>query len=191
MLTELQPYAAGPEELALLAAHLRLPTGFEDDPAAGAALASAFDAARIMVERATGRALRLRAFRCAAPDWETVSAPPIGPLRSLNAVSVEDADGLARALATEDFRLDPLADPPRVSARAGVAPPAPPTGGRVVIEVEAGYGPKFEDAPADLRAATLAIAAACHERWSVDGTGATVAEPLAEALLAPYRRVSL
>jgi uncharacterized phiE125 gp8 family phage protein len=190
MLVELEPFEVEAPELGALAAHLRMPTGFEADPAVDADLRQAFDAARAVVERAAGRALKRRAFRATAAAWDGGMILPMAPAISLLAVVVEDAEGAETALPLDGHRIDALSTPPRVATRAGVAPPSPPYGGCVRVDYLAGDGPAFADAPADLRAATLVIAARWYEAW---GAGeADVAIPAsAEALLAPYRRIRL
>ncbi len=197
MLIELDPFAVGAEERALLAAHLRLPADFDapaDAPGAAAAAASldaAFATAAALVERASGRVLKRRRFRSAAARWDEASALAAGPVSALLAVTLEDEAGGVAAFAVEDFRVDVLSDPARVIPRSGVAAPRVSPGGRASVEFEAGYGPRFADAPADLRAATLAVAAAAWERAAGGEDGAPALPPAAGALIAPYRRLAL
>lgn len=187
MLVELSPPSAGPDELAELATHLRLPTGFEADPAAAAALTQAMVAALALVERHYGRALRQRGFRAAARVWDGGVALPMVPAKRLTALSIEAEDGTRTSCAAEDYRLDPLTTPPRVTLRPGRPAPVSPDGGMILVDFDAGYGPAWGDAPADLRMAVLLTAAGFYE---AGGDPRGNEPPLAaEALLAPYRRV--
>ena len=189
MLVELDPLHAGAEELSALAARLRLPTGFEADPAVDLDLRDAFEAAAALVERASGRALARRRFRVVVSNWGAGVALTRGPVAALLEVSLEAPDGRVAPVSTTAMRLDALARPERLVMGAGAGPPAPETGGVIRVDFEAGAG-AFAAAPADLRAATLMIAARWYEAWS-----AADAEPgvpaAAEALLAPYRSVRL
>lgn len=191
MLIELDPFTVGAEERALLAAHLRLPSGFPEAPEAAAGLEAAFATARAVIERLSARALKRRRFRVAAACWRDAAALPIGPVQALLSVSVEDETGATEARATEAFRIDGLSDPARVVMRTGRAAPTAPPGGRVIVDFEAGYGPAFADAPADLKAATLAVAAAAWERAGAGEEGPPALPPAAGALIAPYRRLAL
>ncbi len=189
MLIDLNAVALDGAALDALAARLRLPDGAAADPAAAPALREALEAARAVIERETGRALTERRFRVVADDWGEGPEVPVGPVAAVLAVALIDAEGVETPLAPEDFRIDPFADPARIRA-AWAATPRVPTGGHVAAEVEAGYGPGWEDVPWDLRAATLAQAAALWERGASQDFGGGLA-PEAAALVAPYRRMRL
>lgn len=189
MLVEETTFGVGAEELGALAVQLRLPSGFETEAAAAAGLAAAFDAARSVVEARTGRSLKRRAFRVETNCWEGALALPRAPVQAVTGVVVFDADGKGLPRAPEDFRVDPLSAPPRLLLRPGRAAPAVPANGRLVARFEAGDGDAFADAPADLRAATLLLAARWWER-AADSEAGEIPAPVV-ALIEPYRRVRL
>ena len=189
MLVELDSVHAGAEELSALAAHLRLPSGFEADPAVDLDLRQAFEAALALVERATGRSLTRRRFRVVVSGWGEGVALTRGPVAALVAVALEAPEGSVAPLPMGEMRVDALAQPERLMMRAGARPPAPGPGAAIRVDFEAGDG-AFSDVPADLRAATLMIAARWYEAWSA-ADGEPGLPMAAEALLAPYRLVRL
>ena len=171
-----------------LAARLRLPDDYAADAQLAATLREALEAARLLVERETGRALVARRFRVFAEEWGEGPELPVAPVTALVGLTVIDADGGEISLPVDDYRIDDFGDLSRVRAVAGA--PALPPFGRVAVDVEAGYGPDWTDAPWDLRVATLAQAAAMYDRIATqDHEGGLVAD--AAILLAPYRRMRL
>ncbi|TVQ55946.1 MAG: hypothetical protein EA355_08525 [Rhodobacteraceae bacterium] len=189
MLIELSPLAVAPERLDDLAHHLRFSTGFGRDPVVEAAMRTALEAALRAVERRTGRVLVARRFGFAAPAWEPGGrlTLPVEPVTALVEIVLEDREGLRTAHPAENFILAPES-PPVVVARRGAAPARIPSGGRVVATFDAGWA-AWSAVPAELRQATLALAAGHFEGWRGDDAAASVGT--VAALLAPYRRVRL
>ncbi|MEO1037923.1 MAG: phage head-tail connector protein [Pseudomonadota bacterium] len=158
-------------------------------------------AARSIVEANTGRALIQRGFRETLDGWSLTRLSACGtafallrpPLVSVEAVRVRDPAGALSLWDSDEYRIDPEADPGRLIARAPFAflKPAPGPGG-IEIEFTAGYGLASSDVPAPLRQATLAIAAQLYsdgQRAERAGRGDVVAAH--QALLAPFRTVRL
>jgi uncharacterized phiE125 gp8 family phage protein len=189
MLIELTRPTATPVMVAELAEALRLPSGFGADPERDARLGRLLDVAARVVEARAGRALLTRQAVVRRPRWDAGPALrlPLAPAARVLEVAVEDGAGGRAALDAGDWRFDPIAAPPAVTARAGRRLPPVPAEGFVEVRFEAGFGADWSDCPADLRLATVTLAAAAHDGLDLAGPPpASVA-----ALLAPYRPVRL
>jgi uncharacterized phiE125 gp8 family phage protein len=177
--------AAEPVTLAEAKAHLRVDVTDDD-----AMIARMIQAAREWVEAQTGRALMTQSWRMTLDAWpEGVALALIRPpVQAVAAVRVFDAGGASTTWAAENYTLLSGAEPPCLVRKT----PAWPTPGRVEggveIDLTCGYGAAAADAPAALRQAVLAQAAALYERRGEDA-GPAPANAL--ALLAPYRTVRL
>lgn len=191
MLTDLAPPLAAVAQVEGVAAQLGLPTGYADEPAGRARLASLIDAAVCHVEQRVARALICRNFRFTLTAWpdDRFVPLPMAPLRQLVSFEVVDAVGTRTVVPLELIRLDMYGDVPGLRAAPNTGLPPIPTGARVEIVFEAGYGPDWADVPADLRLAVTLLAAALH-----DG-GAEAGQPVMPfgvvALTEPYRQVRL
>mgnify|MGYP006275865219 CR=1 FL=1 len=143
--------------------HLRLGTGFAEDTLQDPVLGSFLRAAFAAIEGRTSRALITRRFVLTLRDWRDQDAQPlpIAPVEGVVSVDVIDAEDTATTVDAADFRLDRDAFAPVLRARRAF--PAVPTGGRVEIRFDAGYGPDFADLPGDLRQAVLLLAAHYYE----------------------------
>lgn len=190
MLTELSPLVVAPERIDDLAHHLRLSSGFGREPAVETALRTALEAAVRAVERRTGRVLVARRFAYRAAAWERGGrlTLPLAPVRALVALDVEDAEGACAPQSLESFALNAAAAQPRIVVRRGAAAPRAAAGGGLIATVDAGWE-AWEQVPAELRQAAVALAAGHFEGWRGDDA-ACVVDAVA-ALLAPYRQVRL
>ena len=210
-LTLVTPATVPVISLAELGDHLRLPTGFGDDPGTGgaddAALTRALAAATATIERALSTAFLRQTWDWRLPDWPSshqnraqpailpptpATIPlPLSPVLSITSVAFINKFGAVTPWSPANWRLD--ISGPRPSLRAVAEPlPAPPDGGHIILRFDAGYGDAADAIPPDLRHAVLLLAAHYFEHRD-----AAAPEPLApipqgvSALLAPYRRLHL
>lgn len=150
--------------------HLRLGTGFAGTGARDGYLETLLRAALAAVEGRTGKALFTRRFRWSVTCWRSADAQalPVAPVAEVLSVEMRGRDGVAEPVDPGRYRLERDSQRPRLRATAA-ALPAVPTGGSAEIVMEAGFGPVWEDIPADLRQAVLLIAAGYFERRHEEG----------------------
>lgn len=149
-----QPPAAEPLSLADLKAFLRV-EGTEED----GLVQSVAAAARAHLEAMTGRAFVTQGWRIRRDAWPAAGRMtlPIGPVASLEAVTVETADGAVN-VPLDRFRVDGAALPPRLGWQPGSVPaPAVPLAG-IAIDVAVGFGTPAEVPPALVQAVRLLAA---------------------------------
>jgi uncharacterized phiE125 gp8 family phage protein len=163
-LTELTPIPDTSLPLAVFRDHLRQSSGFADAVSDDALLSQYLRAAIALVEGRTGRALLARNFALRLTRWRDGYAQPltVAPVSAVVSVTLLDAGGVETLLAPETYILQADSARPRLIA-AGLALPTLPTGGSVVIILTAGFGPAWDDVPADLRQAVLLLAAQYYE----------------------------
>jgi len=113
---------------------------------------------------------------------------PIAPATSLEAVTLTGSDGDETAVDTENLTLARDSHRPKVMAK-GAALPVIGSGGEAEIRFVAGYGTAWEDVPADLRQATLVLAATYFDYRHGESGGGQVIPFGVMALLEPYRAV--
>lgn len=156
--------AALPVEI--LRGHLRLASGFGEagDIAETAALGGFLRAVITAVEARTGKVLLRRRFVMRLDDWRDRMGQvlPLAPVPSVEGVWIEDARGDAVELPGSGWRLVPDNDRP-VIRPDGLMLPHVPRLGSVVIRFTAGFGPDWEDVPADLAQAVMMLAARYFE----------------------------
>ena len=157
------PSAAVP--VRAFAGHLRLGTGFADDGSEDAVLELYLRSAMAAIEARVGRALLARAFSLRVSRWreEASQGLPIGPVRSVEAVVLVDAEGLASEIEPERWSVVRDSQRPRLVGRFGRSLPKIPRGGHAEIRFTAGFGEAWEDVPADLRQAVFLLAAHFYE----------------------------
>jgi uncharacterized phiE125 gp8 family phage protein len=190
-LTLLTPPAVEPVTLAEAKARLRV-TGEADD----AAISHWIETARACVERETGRALLSQVWLERRDGWGgdgrlgafgTQFRLLKPPLIALETVTLFDADDTPSEIDPAAFFIDTLADPGRIVLKPGEAWPQPlrPAGG-IEIRFRCGHGETADAVPAALREAVLQIVQVLAE-----GGPDTGLPPVAQSLLAPYRRLTL
>ena len=191
MLSELEPAPWAPIPLAELAAHLRLPEGMEEEERGALDLYAR--AAGAVVEGMTGKALISRKFTWTVTRWrDGFSEPiPVAPVSWVNAVTLLDAEGGWQTADPSTYALVPAAHRPRLEGARGRALPGVPTGGRIEIELTAGYGTGWNKVPVDLRQAVLLLAAQYYEQRQVSADPAREAPCGVEALVARHREIRL
>lgn len=166
MLREETALAEDALPVAALRGHLRLASGFEitDDAAERAALAGFLRAAIAVIEGRTGKVLLSRRFAMRLDDWRDRmgQALPLAPVLSVEAIEIEDGRGKVVPVPRDGWRLVPDSHRP-VILPAGVILPHVPRLGSVLLRFTAGFGPGWEDVPADLAQAVLMLAAQYYE----------------------------
>lgn len=183
------PPALEPVGLDEVKAHLRL-TGDDDDDL----VAALVTAARIHVETAVRRVLIDQTWRIFRDDWPPsgLAELSVGPVRSVSAITVYDADGEPHALAATAWILDAASSPARLRLLGTGPSPGRPING-IEIDVVAGYGASGLAVPQPLKLAIVMLVA----RWFENRDGAAygvVPAAIAsefEALVAPFRVMRL
>ena len=179
--------AAEPLSLAEAKAFLRVEHGDDD-----AIITSLVSAARNHVEALTRCALIAQTWRLVLDRWPDGGriAPRIGPLRSLAAARVLNAEGQASGIDPEIFAID-------VAAGALAAPAwSLPLPGRSVagieLDIEVGYG-AAGDVPPRLLQAIRMLVAHWYENRGLIAIGSSVAMMPASvnAMIASHRVLSL
>lgn len=155
-LTVITPPADAP--LTLDAAKTFLRIGHDDEDAL---VASLIQSAGARLERVAGLALVIQTVRFVWSDWpDGIKASgarlPIAPVRQLVAIRGVDASG-GPSDHTSQFQLAGG----RVSLRPWRRLPSVPEGGRIEVDVQAGFG-LASDVPEDLREALLRLIGAMY-----------------------------
>lgn len=187
-ITELTPPVGEPLTLAETKAHLRIDGSAEDD-----LISSLIRTAREHLERETGLALLTSTFRLYLDDWPPSRVIQIakGPVQTIEAVTVYDADGLPGDVDASGFVLDGGARPARLVL------PLQPVPGQAIngieIDFTAGFGATGADVPDTLKRAMLLHAALLYEfRGAVAPGDQPAAVPAGyDKLVAPFRRQGL
>ncbi len=187
-LSPAQPDAA---RIADLVGQLRLPEGAASDPATAALLARLSDAALARIERLTGRVFGVRTLTIRMTQRCASIPLPVRPVASVERIEIVSADGARIAHEAAAWRVEDGAGGQVLVHRGeGPVPPIPP-GGWTEARLTAGYGPAWQDSPADLREAVTLAAAAAFEDGAA-GVDAAAALPRAvAALVEPFRQVRL
>jgi uncharacterized phiE125 gp8 family phage protein len=138
--------AVEPLSLAEAKAFLRVEHADDDD-----VIAALIAASRIHIEAQTRRALVTQDWRIILDAWPVDGRLPIrpAPLRTLTAVRVYDASGVARAVDTESFVLDEGGSELAFAPWALAAPGRLAAG--IELDVVVGYGDAATDVPEGLR----------------------------------------
>lgn len=157
-----------------LAEHLRLGSGFADDGSQDAVLELYLRSAMAAVEARLGRALLARDFSLTLTRWreEGCQPLPIGPVRSVEAVTLVDAGGLASEAEPDGWSVMRDSQRPRLVGRFGRNLPKLPRAGHAEIRFTAGFGASWDEVPADLRQAVLMLAAHFYENRAESGFAA-------------------
>ena len=180
LLTEISPIPDAALPVAAFRDHLRLSSGFADGVSDDALLAQYLRAALARIEGRLGRALIARDFLLRLNAWRESYAQPLTIAPVADLLSLVLVDGQAGQQA-DSAR-------PRIVA-AGMALPAIPTGGHVLITLRAGFGAGWDDVPPDLRQAVLLLAAQYYE--GRDNAGSIEMDFGVRALLERWRDIRL
>lgn len=187
-ITELTSPIGEPLTLAETKAHLRVDGSNEDD-----VIASLIRTAREHIEGETGLAILSRTFRLYLDGWPGSRVIQIakGPVQTIEAVTVYDADGTPEDIDASGFVLDGQARPARL-----ILPRQPDPGqalNGIEIDFSAGFGATGADVPDILKRAMLLHAALLYEfRGAVPPDSQPEAVPAGyDRLIAPFRRRGL
>ena len=170
LLTETSAVPGAALPLAAFKEHLRLGSGFADDGAQDALLERYLCSALAAIEARISKVLLERGFRLRLSHWREgqVQTFPVAPVSAVSALTLIDAEGAETAVEPDRWTLEPDMHRPRLRATGWVLPTIP-TGGAVEIAFEAGFGPSWEDVPADLAQAVFMLAAQYHETRQASG----------------------
>ena len=192
MLVELSSVPPAALPVAGFKDHLRLGSGFADDGLQDETLEAFLRAALASIEARTGKILLEREFRWSVTSWREVDRQPLplAPVSAIGAVVQIDRNGTAIPVATARYALEPDQQRPALIA-VGATLPAVPRGGRVDVELLAGYGPEWSDLPADLAQAVMLLAAHFYEYRSDSALHGASMPFSVTALIERYRTVRL
>ncbi len=145
-------------------AHLRLGTGFGSETTQDEVLAGFLRAAISAIEARTGKILMTRSFSWTLSFWRDRDAQglPLAPITSITRVAVIERGGAQVEVPDTQYWLEQDSQRPRLRAASSCLPQIP-TGGSVVIEFEAGFGPGWGNAPSDLKQAVMMLATHYYE----------------------------
>ena len=147
--------------------HLQLGSGFADDGLQDSVLAAQVRAALRAVEGETGKVLLSRTFQYVVTAWRDLSRQvlPVAPVTVIQSLTITDLAGGAETIDPARFRLVRDVHTPELQS-TGWTLPTIPVGGTAEIAFDAGFGPLWSDAPADLRQGVLLLAAHYYENRS-------------------------
>jgi uncharacterized phiE125 gp8 family phage protein len=172
MLTEMATVAALALPIQGLKDHLRLGTGFADDEFQDALLESQLRAAIAAIEARIGKALLTRQFRLVLEDWRAAADQPfpLAPISQVVSITLFDGIGGSVLIDPARYRLVTDMHRPRLAA-TGTALPVVPSGGRIEVLFEAGFGAAWNAVPADLGHAVMLLSADFYEHRHQAGLG--------------------
>lgn len=161
----------------------------DDDDIISALIAGA----RIHIESQTRRALITQSWRLTRDAWPASGRIEIrpGPLQTLDAARVLDADGNAATVDLQAFVPD------KAASTLAFAPWSMAEPGRIAsgieFDVTVGYGDAAIDVPEPLRQAIRLLVAHWYDNRRLTAVGQNVAilPSTVAALIAPYRMVAL
>ncbi len=188
----LNEVSAVPSEAMPVAAfseHLHLGSGFSNDGAQASVLEAYLRAALAAIEARSGNALFRRRFSWVIYKWARPSCQPfpVTPVQSVEQIRLISVAGDEVQVDAARYHLQQDNRQPRLVATGATLPQLPFDGSAEVI-FEAGFGPVWEDIPADLRQSVLMLAAHHYENRS-GGDGKF--PPGVLSLLEPYRKFRL
>jgi uncharacterized phiE125 gp8 family phage protein len=172
ILTEVSAPPAAAVPVRAFAEHLKLGTGFADDGSEDAVLELYIRAAMAAIEARLGRALLARGFAWTVTRWREDASQglPIAPVRSVETITLVDADGGETAVDPENWSVLRDSQRPRLVGRFGRNLPKIPRSGHAEIRFTAGFGETWEAVPADLRQAVFLLAAHFYENRADSGS---------------------
>lgn len=149
--------------------HLRLGSGFSDDGIQDGLLIGQLRASMAAIEARTGKILIEREFSWTLTAWRDARRQPlpVSPVSAISAVIVTDQTGAERVIDPDQWYLEPDLQRPSLQP-VGSFLPNIPQGASVKIGMLAGFGPEWDDLPADLAQAVLMLGAHfCEYRFDV------------------------
>ncbi|MEM9969552.1 MAG: head-tail connector protein [Pseudomonadota bacterium] len=172
--------------------HLQLGSGFADDGSQDAVLITCLRAALAAVESDTGKAVYQRGFSFTVSQWRDVACQvlPVAPVQSLLSMTITDLLGSSKVIDPSEYFLAADYYNPTIRTK-GWALPVIATGGTAEIAFKAGFGPEWDDVPADLAQAVLMLAAHFYENRSALADRAKALPIGVGKLLSRYRPVRL
>ncbi len=121
-------------------------------------LGSLIAAARMTIEAQSGLRLMQQSWRMFLDDWTDLPRRlPVMPVRSVKLVKV--VNGNSQVIAPDQYELLRADGADRLVFSGNALPPVKISFRGIEIDLEAGFGNRQEDVPADLRQAVLALAA--------------------------------
>lgn len=158
-----------------------------------AVIASLIAAARGQIEAMTRRGLITQSWRIVGDVWPADGKLRlrIGPLRTLLAVRVYDASGVAATLDPASFVLDKTTD--TIAAPGWSLPPPGRAQSGIELDVQLGYGPAATDVPEPLRHAIRMLTAHWYDNRGQVAIGQSVPimPPSVNAMIGSFRVLSL
>lgn len=156
------PDAALP--VAAFKAHMRMGSGFGEDSLQDAVIAGFLRAAMAAVEARTGKILIEREFSQVIVQTGAVDVLPlaVAPVTVVVDVQLVARDGTAQLVNASVYWLERDSHTPCLRATAAGLP-APQRGGELRVRFLAGFGPEWDDVPADIQQAVLMLAAHYYE----------------------------
>ena len=192
MVIEETEIAQGVLPLEAFKAHLRLGTGFADGTDQDAVLTGFLRAALAAIEARTGKALLAREFSAVYEAWrdEAGQELPLAPISEILSVKLRNATDEAEDIPAALYILQKDSQRPKLLP-AGAMLPLIPKGSVAEVHFIAGYGPVWDDIPADLRQAVLLLAAHYYEYRDETALGSGCMPFGVSALIDRYRTVRL
>lgn len=144
--------------------HLRLGSGFSDDGIQDGMLEGHLRASMAAIEARTGKILIAREFSWTVTAWRDARRQPlpVSPVSAIAGVSLIDQSGVVTVIDSDRWYLEPDMQRPSLQP-IGARLPNIPHAGSARIGLLAGFGPEWDDLPADLRQAVLLLAAHFYE----------------------------
>ena len=172
--------------------HLRLGTGFADDGIQDGLLEGHLRASMAAIEARTGKILVERTFSWTLTAWRDARRQPlpVSPVSAISDVSFIEPNGVVTPIDPDLWYLEPDMQRPSLQPIGTCLPAIAPTVS-VKIGMLAGFGPEWDDLPADLAQAVLLLAAHFYE-FRFDVTRAAPPFPIGVlALIERYRTVRM
>lgn len=189
MMVELTSVPSASLPVDALSSHLRLSSGFADDGSQDTLLEGCLRSAMAAIEARIGKVLLQRQFALTLVVWHNPASHglPVAPISSIDSVKLIARNGAETIVDEDRYVLRADAHRPSIETVAGSLP-TPPLGGTIEVTVTAGYGPNWEDIPADLQRALLGLASEYYN------SGGAISPPIpgqVMALIEPYRQIRL
>ncbi|ABD54553.1 head-tail connector protein [Jannaschia sp. CCS1] len=189
MMVELTSVPSASLPVSALADHLRLSSGFADDGSQDARLEGCLRSAMASIEARVGKVLMQRQFALTMVSWHNAASHslPVAPVASIDSVKLIARNGDETTVSAASYFLRPDTHRPRIEAETGTLPTST-QGGTIEVVVTAGYGTDWDNVPADLRHALLALAA---DFYDMEDSAPRQMPVHVMALIEPYRQIRL